>query len=182
MFLKLSETFKFFTRLGGKFFGLKSIRLGQFNSERPSSGSGSCRTTLKICTLSKSLCWENWICVCIFPINMFCIMQLPPKRVLGQESAIFCDIQISVHWVYLEASRGQLYSRGSDLLRWGQLYSGGSDWHLSFPSRRLYFHHATSYISLLCRPIQTLDFFGGEKRPILETTTFFGPLGLHICS
>ena len=134
MFLKLSETFKFFTRLGGKFFGLKSIRLGQFNSERPSSGSGSCRTTLKICTLSKSLCWENWICVCIFPINMFCIMQLPPKRVLGQESAIFCDIQISVHWVYLEASRGQLYSRGSDLLRWGQLYSGGSDWHLSIPS------------------------------------------------
>ena len=83
MFLKLSETFKFFTRLGGKFSGLKSIRLGQFNSERPSSGSGSCRTTLKICTLSKSLCWENWICVCIFPINMFCIMQLTPKTGIG---------------------------------------------------------------------------------------------------
>ena len=33
MFLKLSETFKFFTRLGGKFSGLKSIRLGQLNRE-----------------------------------------------------------------------------------------------------------------------------------------------------
>ena len=83
MFLKLSETFKFFTRLGGKFCGVKSIRLGQLNRERPSSGSGSCRTTLKICTLSKSLCWENWICVCIFPINMFCIMQLTPKTGIG---------------------------------------------------------------------------------------------------
>ena len=72
--------------------------------------------------------------MCVFSLLICSVLcNWPPKRVLGQESAIFWDIQISVHWVYLEA-------------RGGQLYSGGSDWHLSIPSSLfppcniLYFH------------------------------------------
>ena len=146
--------------MGVKFSGLKSIRLGQFDSERGfiwvricftsskcSTKFNSCRTKLKIYNLIKSLREE------LFQEKYgetFSRIMNIPGLVLFAICMLYLSVQISVPWVYLEARRGQLYLGQAVRLPAFHLYlashhSTCAIFH-RFPSL-FRNHHSTCYLS-----------------------------------